>query len=90
MTPSIPVLPVLDVHRGILDFRLNGVWRRYCIPNAAAMAAALSKAVGSPRWDAEARSLTVLVPQLGSAAGQERVYKLSESIPMTLSIAVMA
>ncbi|RAX49257.1 hypothetical protein DQ353_10665 [Arthrobacter sp. AQ5-05] len=78
MAPSIPVLPLLDVHREVLEFRIRGTWQRFHVADADALAAALANAVASPRWDPDARALVVRIPKAGCATGQARIFSLSE------------
>ncbi|WP_411734387.1 hypothetical protein [Paeniglutamicibacter sp.] len=78
MGPSIAVLPLLDVNRGVLELRLAGSWHSYHVADAPALASALANAVGSPRWDARARELSVRIPRSGMPAGQAVIFSLSE------------
>lgn len=78
MASSIPVLPLLDVHREVLELRIRGTWQRFHVADAEALAAALANAVASPRWDPDARALVVRIPKSGCAAGQARIFSLSE------------
>jgi hypothetical protein len=88
MASSIPVLPLLDVHRGVAELRLAGTWHSYHVHDAPALAAALANAVDSPRWDASTRELAVRIPRSGCAAGQARIFSLSE-FSRTLSSATL-
>jgi hypothetical protein len=78
MAPSIPVLPLLDVHRSVVELRLSGSWHSYHVADASALAAALANAVGSPRFDAHARELSVRIPRAGKPAGQALFFSLNE------------
>ncbi|MFL4473711.1 hypothetical protein ACIPVK_06935 [Paeniglutamicibacter sp. MACA_103] len=78
MASSISVLPLLDVHRSVVELRLAGSWHSYHVADAPALAAALANAVGSPRFDARTGELSVRVPRAGKPAGQARIFSLSE------------
>ena len=78
MAPSISVLPLLDVHRSVVELRLAGSWHSYHVADAPALAAALANAVGSPRFDAGSGELSVPVPRAGKPAGQALIFSLSE------------
>jgi hypothetical protein len=78
MGPSIAVLPLLDVHREVLELRIRGTWQRFHVADAEALGAALANAVAAPRWDPHSRALLVRVPRSGCAAGQARIFSLSE------------
>lgn len=78
MARSIPVLPLLDVHRSVVELRLAGCWHSYHVADAPALAAALANAAGSPRWDPAAGQLSVRIPRAGNPAGQALVFSLSE------------
>ncbi|GAA1873427.1 hypothetical protein GCM10009715_20300 [Paeniglutamicibacter psychrophenolicus] len=78
MAPSIPVLPLLDVHRSVLELRIHGTWLRFHVAEAEALAADLANAVASPRWNPDARALVVRIPKAGCATGQTRIFSLSE------------
>ena len=66
MAPSIPVLPLLDVHRAVLELRLRGSWRSFHVADPASLAAALANAVAPPRWEQDSSTLTVRVPETGN------------------------
>ncbi len=78
MAPSIPVLPLLDVQRRVLELRIRGTWRRFHVADAEALAAALANAVASPSLDPDAQAMAVRVPKAGCAAGQALFFSLSE------------
>ena len=78
MASSIPVLPLLDVHRAVVELRLAGSWHSYHVADATSLAAALANAVGSPRWDAHTGELSVRTPRAGKPAGQALIFSLSE------------
>lgn len=78
MASSIPVLPLLDVHRAVVELRLAGSWHSYHVADAPTLAAALANAVGSPRFDAHARELSVRIPRAGKPTGQALFFRLSE------------
>lgn len=78
MASSIPVLPLLDVPRAVVELRLAGSWHSYHVPDAPALAAALASAVGSPRWDAATGELSVRIPRAGRAGGRALFFSLGE------------
>lgn len=88
MEPSIPVFPLLDVHRGVLELRLDGTWHRFHLEQARALAHALANATGPPRFNPSTGTLLVRTPLTGNAAGQARVFSLVEfsSIPPSTTL----
>ena len=76
MEPSIPVFPLLDVHRCLLELRLRGTWHRFHLEQAPALAKALANATGAPRFNPSTRTLTVRTPLTGSTAGHARIFSL--------------
>jgi hypothetical protein len=83
MAPSIPVLPLLDVHRSVLELRLSGTWQSFHVADSSALAAALADAVGRPRWDTATSQLMVRVPLRGNASGRTLFFSLIKfSLPL--------
>lgn len=81
MDASIPVFPLLDVHREVLELRLGGIWRHFHLGQAPALAKALANATGAPRWNPTTGTLTVRTPLIGETAGQARIFSLVEFSP---------
>lgn len=63
------VLPIIDMHDGAVDFRVNGSWVRRWHPDVHRLDALLRRAVGRPRWDSSTDALVAHVAALGLRQG---------------------
>lgn len=78
MEHSVPVLPLFDLHRAVIELNLSGSWRSFHVNDAPAISRALADAVGSPRWDAASSSLSIRTPLTGNTAGRTHIFSLAE------------
>lgn len=78
MEPSIPVLPLFDLHRGVIELNLAGSWRSFHVSDARAVDRALANAVTAPRWEAATSTLRIHTPSRGNASGRAHTFSLIE------------
>lgn len=78
MEHSVPVLPLFDLHRAVVELRLAGSWRSFHVLDAPAFARALADAVAAPSWDAVNSTLLIRTPSNGNASGRATAFSLSE------------
>ena len=73
------VLPILDMHDGAVDFRVDGRWVRRWHPEVRSIDALLRRAVGRPRWDSSRNVLVMPTAALGQREGLPVEVPLSRS-----------
>ncbi|GAA1497887.1 hypothetical protein [Paeniglutamicibacter kerguelensis] len=78
MEQSVPVLPLFDLHRAVIELNLHGSWRSFQVNDAPSVARALADSVEVPRWDPASSSLLVRTPVTGNTAGRTRIFSLVE------------
>lgn len=76
MEPRIPILPLFDLHRAVVEVRVDGHWHSFHVTDAPALDRALANAVSRPLWHAPSSTLWVTTPRNGHAAGDTRAFSL--------------
>lgn len=78
MEHSVPVLPLFDLHRAVIELNLSGSWHSFHVADAPAVDRALANAVTAPRWEAATSTLLIITPSNGNTSGRAHAFSLTE------------
>ena len=78
---AVPVLPLIDLHSGEVQFTLHGAWQVLHTSEPQRLLRLLTRAAGPARFDPAHGRLLVFLPRRGTSGGRPGGFSLAKFPP---------
>lgn len=75
---AVPVLPLIDLHSGEVQFTLHGAWQVLHTSEPQRLLRLLTRAAGPARFDPAHGRLLVFLPRRGTSGGRPVAFSLAK------------